>query len=134
MTRNCPQPIKKIAQGFTLIEIVIALAIVAVAILAIANAMNQHTQVASELEKRVIASWVAANVSAELRHDAKTERIKTGTSSEVIKMGGHRWRASVYITETDVEKVFLLRVEVKDEYTRKGNSYATLVTAIASSS
>jgi len=120
-------------KGFTLIEIIIALAIVAVAVLAIANGMNQHTRISSELEKRVLATWVAANMAAELRHNAKVERIRTGTSSDVVEMGGHRWRASAHISETDVDQVFLLRVEVKDERARHDNDYATLVTAITGS-
>lgn len=125
------KPIPK-AQGFTLIEIIIALAIVAIAILAIANGMNQHTHVASELEKRIVASWVAANVAAETRHSALTERLSAGTDSESIEMGGHNWRASSLITETDVDNVFLLKVSVKDGRANSGqnNDYATLITAI----
>lgn len=123
----------KSTRGFTLIEIIIALAIVAIAVLAIANAMNQHTHVASELEKRVVASWVAANVAAEVRHSAKTDRVRTGSSSDIVEMGGHKWRASAHITETDVEQVFLLKVEVKDERARQENDYATLLTAITGS-
>lgn len=121
---------KQRVSGFTLIEIIIALAIVAIAVLSIAHAMNQHTHVASELEKRIVASWVAANVAAEARHSAKTDKIRTGTSSDVIEMGGHRWRASSHVTETDVEQVFLLKVEVKDDRARQDNDYATLLTAI----
>ncbi|MBX2848836.1 MAG: type II secretion system minor pseudopilin GspI [Acidiferrobacterales bacterium] len=117
-------------QGFTLIEIIIAMAIVAIAVLSIAGAMNQHTKVASELEKRVVASWVAANVAAETRHLAKSERIRVGTSSDVVDMGGHKWRASSHISTTDVNNVFMLRVEVKDERARHDTDYATLVTAI----
>ena len=118
------------SQGFTLIEIIIAMAIVAIAVLSIANAMNQHTNVASELEKRVIASWVAANVAAEARHSAKTDRVRAGRSNDVIDMGGHKWRASSRISETDVEDVYLLTVGVKDDRDRSANDYATLVTAI----
>lgn len=118
------------AKGFTLLEIIIALAIVAIAVLAIANAMNQHVHVAGELQKRIVASWVASNVIAELRHSAKTDKVKTTSSSDIIKMGGHRWRARAVVEETDVEKVFLVTVTVKDESARNENAYATLTTAI----
>ena len=123
----------KKTHGFTLIEIIIAMAIVAIAILAIANAMNQHTHVASELEKRIVASWVAANMAAQTRHSAKIDRISTGTSSDLIEMGGHKWRASSHISETDVDDVFLLKIEVKDESARQNADYATLTTAITGS-
>lgn len=118
-------------KGFTLIEIVIALAIVAIGVLAVAEAMNKHTQVAGSLEKRVMASWVAANQIALLSHDAKINRIKEGSSSEVVEMGGHKWRAQSKIRETDVERVFLLTVTVKDERQRQDPAYSTMTTAIS---
>lgn len=118
-------------QGFTLIEIVIALAIVAIGVLAVAEGMNKHTQVAGSLEKRVMASWVAANQIALASHDAKINRIKEGSSSDVIEMGGHKWRAQSKIRETEVERVFLLTVTVKDERQRQESAYSTMTTAIS---
>ncbi len=126
--------VKLSQKGFTLLEIIIALAIVAIAVLAIANAMNQHTHVASELQKRIVASWVASNAIAEIRHDAKTDKIKTGSKSDIVKMGGFRWRARTKIEETDVERVFLVTVEVKDENSRDKKSFASLTTAISDAS
>lgn len=120
-------------QGFTLIEIMIALAIVSIAILAIADAMNNHTQVASGLEKRVLASWVAANQIAQLKHDAKLSKVKNGTSSDTIILGGHKWRVQTKIKKTDVERVFLLTVTVKDEDLRQDSAYASLTTALSDS-
>lgn len=118
-------------RAFTLIEILIALAIVAISILAIANGMNQYTRITGELEKRVVASWVAANVAAELRHSARYENIRTGNSSDVIEMGGYTWRASSRIAETDVTQVFLLIIRVEDEDSRVDTNYATLTTALS---
>jgi general secretion pathway protein I len=121
----------KAQQGFTLIEIVIALAIVAIGVLSVAEAMNQHTQVAGSLEKRVMASWVASNQIALISHDSKINRIKQGSTSEVVDMGGHKWRAQGKIQKTDVERVFLLTVTVKDERRRQEPAYATMTTAIS---
>lgn len=123
-------PCKAGHAGFTLIEIIIALAIVAVAMLAIANAMNQHTQVAAGLEKRVIASWVASNHITEIKHEAKLARLKTGNTSDIITMGGHKWRAQAKISKTDVNRVYLLTVTVSDEARRQDPAYATYTTAV----
>lgn len=125
--------VKRHTAGFTLIEIVIALAIVSIGLLAVAEAMNKHTQVAGSLEKRVIASWVAANQIALINHDLKINRIKTGKSSDMVEMGGHKWRAQSDIRETDVENVFLLTVTVKDEQNRQDADYASMTTAISDS-
>ena len=119
--------------GFTLIEVVIALAIVAVAMLAIAEGMNQHTAAAAGLEKRVLAAWVASSQIATLRHDAKLKKIKTGSYSDTIEMGGHKWRARSTVEETDVKRVFLVTVAVRSDSVQDAVPYATLTTAISDS-
>ncbi len=125
----CKQP--QTDSGFTLLEIVIALAIVAISVLGIATAMNKHTETAAGLEQRVIASWVASNTIAELRHDAKINKIRAGNSSDTIKMGGHRWRARTVIERTDVERVFKVTVTVKDDAQRDEAPFSTLTTAVS---
>ena len=117
-------------KGFTLIEVMVALAIVAVAMLAMVDSMTTHAHVSSELEEKVISGWVASNVVAEIRHNAKVDRIKEGSTSDIIKMGGHRWRARTKITETDVEKVFLVNVEVFNMGDRTKKSLANVTTAV----
>lgn len=107
-----------------------ALAIVSVAVVAIIDAMGKQTAVASELEKRVLASWVASNYIAQIRYDAKLDRVKEGGDSEIVKMGGHRWRVRSKIKETEVERVFLVDVEVKDEARRNENPLAVMTTAL----
>lgn len=119
--------------GFTLIEIVIALAIVGVGVLAISNAMSAHTNMAADLETRLMASWVASNHMAEVRFDAKTNKVKTGSRSETYKMGGRSWRSKARIEETDVERVFKVIVEVRDDANPNDKPYARLTSAISDS-
>lgn len=117
-------------KGFTLIEVIVALAIVSIAMLAMVDSMTTHAYVSSELEEKVISGWVASNVVAEVRYNAKVDRIKEGSSSDIIKMGGHRWRARTKITETDVEKVFLVKVEVFNMGGRTKRSLSDVTTAV----
>ena len=119
--------------GFTLIEIIIALAIVSLATLAIGTAMGKNIATAAGLERRVIAAAIASNQIALLRHDAKINKIKTGTDSDTIKMGGHKWCARTQVKKTDVEHVFLVVVTVRDGFSRNEKIYATLTTAISDS-
>ncbi len=49
------------SRGFTLVEILVALAIVAVALAAGMRALAQSTQTASTLKARTLATWVAQN-------------------------------------------------------------------------
>ena len=74
-------------KGFTLIEIMIALAVVSIAILALGSAMNHNTAMVSEVEKRLMAQWVASNIAAQTRLDLKVNRVKTGSDTSREEMG-----------------------------------------------
>ena len=52
-------------RAFTLIEVMVALAIVSVALLAALRAAGQGTSNLGDLRTRLLASWVAENVMAE---------------------------------------------------------------------
>ena len=56
--------------GFTLLETLVALAILAVALTAAFRAMGVSAQSAGELRERLIGDWVAENRLAELRADS----------------------------------------------------------------
>lgn len=52
-------------RGFTLLEVLIALAILAIAMAAVARISAQMTDSSHELKRRLLASWVAENRMAE---------------------------------------------------------------------
>ena len=54
-------------RAFTLIEVMVALAIVSVALLAALRAAGQGTSNLGDLRTRLLAGWVAENVMAEHR-------------------------------------------------------------------
>jgi general secretion pathway protein I len=54
-------------RGFTLVEVLVALAIVSIALLAALRAAGQATNAVSDLRLRVLAGWVAENRLAEHR-------------------------------------------------------------------
>jgi len=118
------------AKGFTLIEILVSLAIVSFGIVAVIDAMAKHTQVAAELETRVIAGWVASSLVAQMRYDAQINKLKVGNTSDTVKMGGFSWRTRASVTETEVEQVFLLTVEVKEASRRDEPPFAAVTTAL----
>jgi len=55
------------ARGFTLLETLVALAILAIALTAAFRAMGVTAQSAAELRERMVGDWVAENRLAELR-------------------------------------------------------------------
>ena len=95
-------------QGFTLIEVLIALIFVAMGVVTVIEVTGQHVNNLSELE----------------------DKIRTGGKNDRIDMGGIRWRTRAKIEATDVERVFLLTVEVRDDNHVDRAVYASVTTAI----
>jgi len=116
--------------GFTLIEVLVALIVVSFGIVSVIQVTSQHVSNISELEKRMLASWVASNHIAEIRHGAKTERVRDNTDTERFDMGGHTWRSRARLQETEVEKVFLLTVEVSFDDDPEKTIYASMTSAV----
>jgi general secretion pathway protein I len=84
--------------GFTLVEVLVALAIVSLALLAALRAAGQGTTTAAELRSHLLASWVAENLLAD--HRARGDWLPVG-----IRRGGAReagidfaWREEIVAT------------------------------------
>jgi len=117
--------------GFTLIEVMVALLIVSLGIVSVIQVTSEHVSNISELEKRMLASWVASNHVAEIRYNAKVDGVKSGGKTERYKLGGHDWRSRARVEETDVERVFLLTVEVTSGSSADKKVYASITSAVA---
>ena len=81
--------------GFTLIEVLVALAIVSIALLAALRAAGLGTTNADELRSRLLAGWVAENVLAE--HRARGDWLPLGIQRGAGRQGGvdFAWREEV---------------------------------------
>jgi general secretion pathway protein I len=84
--------------GFTLVEVLVALAIVSIALLAALRAAGQGTSNAGELRARVLAGWVAENLLAE--HHARGDWLPLGIRRGTERQGGAEfaWREEVVAT------------------------------------
>jgi len=84
--------------GFTLIEVLVALAIVAVALLAALRVAGQGANNAVELRARLFAGWVAEDRLAE--HRSRGDWLPTGIQSGTQRQGGMEftWREEVIPT------------------------------------
>ncbi|WP_189400092.1 type II secretion system minor pseudopilin GspI [Arenicella chitinivorans] len=119
--------------GFTLLEVMIALIFVSLGIATVIEVTSQHVMNLSELEKRAMAGWVASNKVAEIQYEAKTSKVRTGNKNDRVKMGGMRWRTRAKIEKTEIERVFMLTVEVRDDEDVDRGLYAQVTTAITES-
>lgn len=94
--------------GFTLLEIIVALAIAAAGIAAVAKYTASAAEVSYQTEERMLAVWAAGNRLAELRITRAWPA--PGSYQQQVDMGGRSW----YLTETvgETGRPELRRVEV----------------------
>jgi general secretion pathway protein I len=97
------------AQGFTLVEVVVALAILAIALAAASRATRGTADVARDLEARVAAQWVAENRIAE--RIALRSWLPPGVISGVEVQAGVELLWSEQVTAT--YNPFFRRLEVR---------------------
>jgi general secretion pathway protein I len=95
-------------RGFTLIEVMVSLAIVAFALTAVAASMNQMIGAATAMRDRTYASWIAQNKIAEFRLGNALPEVST-TSGEV-EYANSRWSWRAVVSETGVQD--FVRVDV----------------------
>ena len=96
--------------GFTLIEVMIALAIAAVSLAAVTAAVSQMVDGANSIQERTYASWIAQNRIAELRLANVLPEVSTTTGE--LTYAGLEWSWETTISETGVENLFRVDVEV----------------------
>ncbi|MEE4330283.1 MAG: type II secretion system minor pseudopilin GspI [Wenzhouxiangella sp.] len=79
---------KRGSRAFTLLEVLVALVVVAIAVAALARAGSQALDGQFQAEQRTMALWVADNVLAELRLDPPE---RAGRRQGSQRMGGRDW-------------------------------------------
>jgi general secretion pathway protein I len=98
--------------GFTLIELMVALAILAIVALS-ANARTLDTLAQMQhLETRTLASWIAENEMAAMRaaSGSQIDQVPDGNRTRRQLMAGREWRVDVSVSATT--HPWLRRVEV----------------------
>lgn len=97
----------KSKQGFTLLEVLVALAIFAVAALSIMKAVSQHINTLGYLEEKTFAAMVADNELAQLHLSGEyPSSSKTGKSM----MAGREWYWAVKSVKT--QQALLKQIEI----------------------
>ena len=96
------------SRGFTLIEVMVALTIVALSLTAVAASMNQMIDAANAMRERTYASWIAQNKITEMRLANTVPEVST-TSGDV-EYANSTWSWRVVVSETGIEN--FMRVDV----------------------
>jgi general secretion pathway protein I len=96
--------------GFTLLEAMVALVIVALGMMAIVTQLNRYVTAALFVEEKTLASWVATNKIVELSVASTWPAL--GDDEEEIEFAGRMWQCEIEVSETPVENLRRIDVEV----------------------
>jgi general secretion pathway protein I len=98
------------AAGFTLLEVMVALAIAALSLTAVMAAMSQMVGAANSMADRTYASWIAQNEIAELRLANVVPEVSENSGN--VEYAGLNWTWRTRISETGVENLYRVDVSV----------------------
>ena len=101
---------RRTAAGFTLLEVLVALAVLALSMGAVIKATSDYTNNQSYLRDRTMALWVARNVLVQFQVDK--EWPKVGERKGTQEMGNREWRWLAVTSQTDEDALRRLDVEV----------------------
>lgn len=104
---QAPAPVQDEA-GFSLIEALVALAVLAIATVGLMRTVESHIDSTRGVERRTAAMWVAENRLAELEIGGAT------VEPDQVEMLGQQWRVQVSRTRTDDPEIERVRIAVSD--------------------
>lgn len=101
---------RSLRNGFTLIEIMVALAIITITLGAIIENTTAANVNAQYLRDKTVASWIAMNQISIVR--AKRQWSSASSKSGEVEMAGQQWQWKINFVKTDDVDIRRLNVQV----------------------
>jgi general secretion pathway protein I len=108
---SCARSQRAASRGFTLIEVLAALVIVALGMMGVIEAVTQSAKNGAYLREKTLAHWIAMNVVTEQR--LQPEPPPVTERSDDVEFAGQRWRWTMRVTQTEVESLRRMDVSVR---------------------
>lgn len=119
--------------GFTLLEVMVALAIFAVAAVALTKTGMSYVNAVQGMETRTLAHFVAMNEAASMR---VTQAWLDGSAEHNVEEQGHRWQISTQAfpiaTTANVRRVEIKVAPIVPETDKPGDTATILIVFIHS--
>jgi len=111
-------------RGFTLVEVLVALAVLAIALIAVLRTMGQAVDTTIALRERNVALWVAQNRLTEhrIRRDWPAPDTKDGEA----EIGGEKWFWREQVSTTPEPRIRRIEITIRRD-TDSPNTQAKLV-------
>jgi general secretion pathway protein I len=126
MREKLPMRSPRFSQGFTLVEVLVALVIVALGLTALMVAVNGTATTSGHLRDKSLAQWIALNRLTEIRLNV----VKFGQNTDVgeVEFGNRKWHYDTRYFDTSIGsmKRVVVRVYLGDLKT-KGNPVAQAI-------
>ena len=95
-------------RGFTLIEVLVAMAILSLGMIAVFSGMSQSLHVAARLRDKTLANWIAVDRITELQ--VTGEYPGAGTRHDQVEMAHTEWTYEMKIS--DVPQIEMRRIDI----------------------
>jgi general secretion pathway protein I len=112
------------ARGFTLIEVLAALVIVALGMLGVIEAVTQEARNGTYLREKTLAHWIAMNVVTEQRLQPAPPPV--AESSDDVDFAGRRWHWTMRVSQTQVQSLRRIDVSVRPADAADGTELAAV--------
>lgn len=114
--------LRRRSSGFTLIEVIVALVVVGLGMLAVIQTVSQTANNTAYIREKTIAHWIAMNQLTQTRLLPNAPAIDK--SSDEVEMAGRDWRWTMEVKQTPVESIRRIEVRVRASDAPETNSLA----------
>ncbi len=111
-------------RGFTLIEVLVALAIASMGLAAVLSVVTNSARNGSYFRDRILASWIAQNKITEVRLGSTLPSVDKTTGE--LDYAGQKWKWEQAVTQTEVPGMRRVDVSVRAADAEAASSLATV--------